>query len=177
MAAFNADNPPPSRHALAHFWGGISAACISAGVLSALLFSQPPEYPGATAAVFLGLAAIGPAIAFFYCRKPLPLEHEGIELPLKDGTKVSLVCEWFPHMDKDRQTYIRRSFHGRLAERMVHEPLDTVEPDKVRQWVEQAIAGFVVEQKFSVFRLRLTSIADPPRSGPPGGIVIGDYDR
>lgn len=172
---FNTENPPPSRHALAHFWGGISAACISAGVLSALLFSEPPGYPGAAFFVFSLMAAVGPAIAFFKYRKPLHLAQQFIELPLKDGSRLTLVCEWFPNPNPDN--YLRSTFKVLLDERMVHHPLDTVDPSKVRGWVEQALVGFSIEQKFSVFRVRLTNISDAPRQGPADGIIIGEYDR
>jgi hypothetical protein len=160
---------------LAHLWGGIAGACLTAGVVASILFFEPPEYPGAVVGVFLGLAAIGPAVAFFNYRKPLELSRHTLELLLKDGTKLTLVCDWFPNIVSE--TYIRGSFKILLDERMVDRPLDTVEPNKIRQWVEQAITPSVREHRFSVFRFHLTGITDPPRPGPAGGIIIGDYDR
>jgi len=160
---------------LAHLWGALVVASISAGIVAALLFSEPPEYPGATFLVFCVLAAIGPAVAFFNYRKPLELSRHLIELLLKDGTKLSLVCDWFPNTTSPN--YISGTFKILLDERMVHHPLDTVVPAQMQTWVEQAITPFVVEQKFTVFRIRLTGIAEPPRPGSLGGIIIGEYDQ
>lgn len=164
------ENPPPSRQRAAHLWGGIAAACIVAGILSAILFAES----GIEAGILLCLLAIGPAIAFFFFRRPLHLYQYSIDVPLKDGTKVTVNCEWFPHPESG--SFVTRSFTNRINEKMVHQPLDTVDPARIRQWIGEAVAGFLDEWHFSVFRFQIIGLTDP-RGTSGGGIIIGEYDR
>jgi len=179
---------------LQHVWGGIAAGFFTAAILSALLFSDPPDYPGAIAGVFLGLAALtAAAIALTLAfRNTSKIVRKEIAIqPFLNPENGQLCFAVFrfeyhrPRTRNDNRTPGEQQpddfdtrLHAVLTEKFLLQLSNSTElPNaySIKQIADAVATEIVKEAKIpdSDFHIYLNAIERPNRRMREGGITIG----